>query len=165
MSTKNLLGCCVVAYDKLAFMLCFLAMALSPQKFREIVLQLLFSADFEVSSDGEMLPFMMSEFAVSKKGIREAQALKELVVAKFEEIDRHLQSLTTDYQLERIPRLEHAILRLGTYELLFSDLPPKVAIAEALRMARKYATDEAVAFVNAILDRVYKECTLKAISS
>lgn len=140
-------------------------MALSQQKFREVVLQLLFSADFDVSTDVEMLPFMMSEFAVSKKGIREAQSRKQEIVAKFPEIDERLIQSMKDYQLDRVPRLEHAILRLGTYELLFSDLPPKVAIAEALRLARKYATDEAVAFVNAVLDSIYKTCTMQVTSS
>lgn len=138
-------------------------MALSQEKFREIVLQLLFSADFEVTSDDEMLPFMMSQFAVSRKGIKEAMARKEEVFAKISEIDPLLTSAMTEYSLERVPRMEHAILRLGAYELLFTDLPPKVAIAEALRLARKYTTDEAVAFVNAILDKVYKTCT-KAVS-
>lgn len=146
-------------------MLCFAStMALSKEKFREIVLQLLFSADFDSSSDGEMLPFMMSQFAVSKKGIKEAQEYKEQVVVKLAEIDQMIATSMVDYKIDRVPRMEHAILRLGAYELLFTDLPPRIAIAEALRLARKYATDEAVAFVNAILDKIYKTCTLNTTS-
>lgn len=132
-------------------------MALSQQKFREIVLQLLFSADFEAASDAEMLPFMMHQFAVSKSGMRLALVRKGEIAEKFSEIDELLRNAVTNYSLERIPRLEHALLRLGTFELLYSDLHPKVAIAEALRLAHKYATDEAVSFVNAILDKLYFE--------
>ncbi len=138
-------------------------MAVSKQKFREIVLQLLFSDGFEGASDAEMLPFMMKQLAVSKSGIRKAQQKKQEIMEKLEEIDRCLANAMTSYRLERVPHLEHAVLRLGAYELLYTNLPYKISIAEALRLARKYATEEAVSFVNAILDKIHKTCTSKAI--
>jgi N utilization substance protein B len=135
-------------------------MAVSKQKFREIVLQLLFSADFAATSSEEMLPFMMKQFAISRSGIREAQANVASVLCHLCQIDDQIRATATEYRLERIPLLEKAILRLGIYELLHTDLPPKVVIAEGLRLARKYATDEAVSFVNAILDKIHKtKCT------
>ncbi len=140
-------------------------MALSKQKFREIVLQLLFSADFEATSQEEMLLFMMKQFAVSRSGMKGAQASAEQIVNCKEAIDAQIGEASTEYSLERIPRVEKAILRLGVYELLHTDLPPEVAIAEALRLCRKYATGEASRFIHAILDKVYKTCTLRAESS
>nr|NGX48373.1 hypothetical protein [Chlamydiota bacterium] len=61
------------------------------------------------------------------------------------------------YELERISRIERSILRLGLYELLYTDLPDKVAITEAIRLTRKFATAEGGAFVNALLDAIYKD--------
>ena len=89
--------------------------------------------------------------------IRVAKERVEAIWDLREELDECIQSRAKDYDLERIPRIEQAVLRLGLYELLHTDLPPKVAISEAVRLARKYATAESSAFVNALLDAVYKE--------
>ena len=62
-----------------------------------------------------------------------------------------------DYAFDRIPPVEKSILRLGVYELLHSDLSMQVIIAEAVRLARKFATKEGSTFVNAILDALQKE--------
>ena len=73
------------------------------------------------------------------------------------EIDAVIVTHSQAYDLERIPRVERNIVRLGIYELLFSpDVPRKVVIAEAMRLARKFATKEAASFVNALMDSVYK---------
>lgn len=74
-----------------------------------------------------------------------------------EELDKVIIEKAESYELERIPMIERTVLRLGVYELLHSDLPPKVVIAEAVRITRKYATAEGASFTNALLDRVYKE--------
>ena len=135
-----------------------LSMAPTPQKFREIVLQILYSSDFNASQDEDMGTFMKGEFALSNKSMRLAQERRDQVLAKKEEADALIEEFSSSYSLERIPRTERAILRLGIYELLFdTTIPPKVAIAEAIRLARKYATPEGGMFVNAVLDSLYKK--------
>lgn len=129
-------------------------MGLSQQKFREIVFQLVFSANQAGSEDEDMVPFMMHQFVMSKKAVRLAQERKALVVEKLPEIDARLKDTSLEYELERMGDVERNILRLGCYELLYSDVPPKVVIAEALRLSRKYASREAAGFVNAILDKL-----------
>jgi N utilization substance protein B len=72
-----------------------------------------------------------------------------------EEIDARLGASAEHYELARMAAVDRAILRLGAYELLHRpDVPPKVAIDEAIRIARKFSTAESGAFVNGILDRV-----------
>jgi N utilization substance protein B len=72
-----------------------------------------------------------------------------------EEIDGALAACAEHYDLSRMAAVDRAILRLGAYELLHrSDLPPKVAIDEAIRIAQKFSTAESGGFVNGILDRV-----------
>jgi N utilization substance protein B len=62
-----------------------------------------------------------------------------------------------EYELNRIPRVERNLLRLGAYEICYSDVPPKVAINEAVRLTKKFATDESGNFINAILDAIFKK--------
>src|SRR5690606_5705352 len=60
--------------------------------------------------------------------------------------------------LERIALVDRSILRLATYELLDEpDVPPKVAIDEAIELAKKYSTAQSGAFVNGVLDRIYRD--------
>lgn len=130
-------------------------MPISPQKFREIVLHLLYSDDF--GSCEEVAEMVMAQLAVTKKTVREAFEIKEKIVQKIGEIDGLVRKHSSSYDFERIPRIERNVIRLGVYELLHSpEVPPKVAIAEAIRLARKFATPEAATFVNAVLDSIYK---------
>ncbi len=68
------------------------------------------------------------------------------------------------YEFDRIPHVERAVLRLGIYELYFSnEVPPKVAISEAVRLAKKFATIESSRFINGILDALYKKKLINAV--
>lgn len=71
------------------------------------------------------------------------------------DIDRKLAVVVDNYSPERLDRVDRAILRLGTYELLFDDeVPAAVAINEAIELARAFGTTESPGFVNGVLDRV-----------
>lgn len=134
-----------------------LPMALPQQKFREIVFQILYSRGFDASEAEEMIPFMMHELKVTKRSMVDAHTRMDQVTAKQEEIDQIIRSVSQEYSFDRISRVEKTILRLGLFELLFdSTIPPKVAIAEAIRLCRKFGTPESAHFINAILDGVYK---------
>ena len=133
-------------------------MAPSPQKFREIVFQLLFSCAFAETDAEDVASFMMHEHAITKKVLYTALEERGRIEEKKEEIDRIITESSKMYAFERIGRTELAILRLGIYELLYAPaVPPKVAISEAIRLCRKFASPEGSAFVNAIMDKVKNE--------
>ena len=133
-------------------------MALPPQKFREIVLQLLYSQDFSPIESEESIPFMMHELKVTRRSMIEVHERIEKVLEKYSEIDPKIESSSVSYTFERISSVEKTILRLGVFEILFdSSIPAQVAIAEAIRLARKFGTPESANFVNAILDDIYKK--------
>lgn len=70
-------------------------------------------------------------------------------------IDAALAKIARHWDLKRMAAVDRAILRLGAYELLHTpDVPPKVALTEAIRLAKKYSTDESGAFVNGLLDKL-----------
>ncbi len=131
-------------------------MALPPQKFREIVFQILFSRDFSLSEPQEMVALLMKELKVTKKTMVEADARAHLVEQHLAELDEMITRFSTEYSFDRISRAEKSILRLGAFELLHdSSIPPKVAIAEAIRICRKFGSPESAKFINGLLDGIY----------
>lgn len=133
-------------------------MPLHPQKFREIVFQVLYSKDMaEVSEEG-LIRIFSKELAVTKKSIKLAIDRSHKIREKLPELDESIRQACVSYDFERIRSVERNILRLGVFEILLDDaIPPKVAISEAIRLANKFATPEAATFVNAVLDTIYKK--------
>src|SRR6478672_4557198 len=82
-----------------------------------------------------------------------AVELVEGVVANRPRIDELLSTYAEDWTLDRMPPVDLAILRLGTYELLWRDDVP-VAVGEAVDLAVSLSTDESPAFVNGLLARI-----------
>ena len=85
-----------------------------------------------------------------------AEQLVHGVTGNANRIDEILRGYTTDWPLERMPSVDRAILRLGTYELLWGggDVPAAVAIDEAVELAKSLSTDDSPRFVNGVLARV-----------
>lgn len=70
-------------------------------------------------------------------------------------IDQRLQSVTRNWDLRRMATVDRNVLRMATYELMFcTDVPPKVAINEAIELGKKFSTANSGGFVNGILDRI-----------
>jgi len=137
-------------------------MALPPQKFREIVFQLLYSQDFSPLDSEESIPFMMNELKVTRRVMLDVHAKINQILEKIEEIDGRIEASSTSYSFDRISKVEKTILRLGAFELLYDDtIPGKVVIAEGIRLSRKFGTPESAHFVNAILDEIYKGSSVK----
>jgi N utilization substance protein B len=135
--------------------------ALPPQKFREIVFLLLYSSDF--GSDHEVVEMVMASLCVSRKNVRLAEERQVLVMAQSARLDALIAAHANAYEFDRIPRVERAVLRLAMYELLEQQLPAAVVFAEAIRITRKFATQEAASFVNAVLAHFHTD--LKAQSA
>jgi len=72
--------------------------------------------------------------------------------------DELIASSTVKWELSRISSVDKSILRLAVYQLKFcSDIPPKVTINEAIELAKKFSTSQSPAFVNGVLDAVFKK--------
>ena len=77
------------------------------------------------------------------------------IIDKTEELDQMLESASKDWKLSRVGKAELAILRVGAYEIRFDDdIPEKVAINEALELAKKYCDGKAVSFINGVLNQL-----------
>lgn len=132
-------------------------MALPPQKFREMVFQLLYSDDIGFSEEKDIIEMIMNELKVTKKSALIGQERVIKIRQYLQKLDELIAKIVVSYEFERIQTVERNILRLGAYELLFDDeVPPIVAIAEAVRLAKKFGTPESAGFINAVLDSMYK---------
>ncbi len=84
-----------------------------------------------------------------------AARLVEGVAAHQARIDQVLGTYSQGWPLDRMPAVDRAVLRIGTYELLYSDdVPAPVAVAEAVRLATELSTEESPTFVNGLLGRI-----------
>jgi N utilization substance protein B len=80
------------------------------------------------------------------------------VVEHLGDIDRRIQTVSRNWRLERMSRVDRNVLRLAVGELCHAeDVPVKVAINEAVELAKRFGTTESPAFVNGILDRIAQE--------
>jgi transcription antitermination protein NusB len=130
------------------------------EKLREIVLQCL-HAQAGDAQDEELVTCLSGELKVAKSHIRQALEKAKRVSSEADVLDAVLKRVVTDYDLERIQAVERNILRLALYEVWHEpELPRKVVLAEALRLARKYATPEAAHFVHAVLDQLIAKAEL-----
>jgi N utilization substance protein B len=85
--------------------------------------------------------------------------LVDLILSKKEQIDATLAAVVENFSPERIDPVDRAILRLGTYEILHASTPPKVAMNEAIELAKRFGTTDSKRFVNGVLDKITKLMT------
>lgn len=128
----------------------------TPQKSREVTLQILFALDHGAEASS-VCALMQRELSLSKEEVKQALEKAESVLMTKEELDQKIEGLSEKYPLNRIAFLDRNILRLGVFELLSGLLPHKVVISEAIRLARKFSSPESGKFVNALLDAFMKK--------
>lgn len=86
-----------------------------------------------------------------------ARDTAESVAARASELDRRIDESTEGWPADRLGALERNVLRIGIHELERGEVPVEVAIDEAVRLAKRYSSDEAGKLVNGILGRIARE--------
>ncbi len=130
---------------------------------RSVVLQTIFEWDFNGKKSDMVLPTLernISEFAAGSTDAEYMKTLAEGVVKKQPDLDRIIEKAAPDWPLQKIANVDRNVLRIGLFELLFADrtqVPPKVAINEAIELAKSFGGDTSGKFVNGVLGAVYKE--------
>lgn len=130
---------------------------------RSVVLQTLFEWDStaaDASAAPEMLARNMAEFGGEDTDRGFMEELLKGVLAKQADLDLVITKAAPDWPLEKIAPVDRNILRIGLFELLFADraqVPAKVAINEAIELAKVFGGESSGRFVNGVLGAVYKE--------
>jgi len=130
---------------------------------RSVVLQSLFEWDFSSYTQKKALEALKrdsEEFAPGSNDTSYMEDLLKGVIKKKKELNTIIEKAAPDWPLEKISIVDRNVLRIGLFELLFGDraeVPPKVAINEAIELAKNFGGDASGKFVNGVLGAVYKE--------
>ena len=114
--------------------------------------------EWEMGGDGgEDTRLSLLEVKPDEKGIDNMNRLFEGVVAHSDEIDERLKRFLKGWTLDRLTRVDLAILRIAVYELMLNEQPESVVINEAVELANQYSTDKAGAFINGVLGNLWRD--------
>ncbi len=130
---------------------------------RSIVLQTLFEWDFNGNDNTKLKDIIsrnIAEFAPGLTDFSFMEGLLETIINKLETIDGIIIKSAPEWPLDRISPIDRNVLRMGLAELLFGDkreVPSRVAINEAIELAKSFGGENSGKFVNGVLGTVYKE--------
>ncbi len=123
---------------------------------RELALKVLFSLDYFKTNPEECFDLVCNNFDASEDIKPFSRELVLGVFSCLKEIDALIDKTSKNWRLERIGRVDRAILRLAIYEFLKrDDIPPKVSINEAVDLGKKFGGKDSGAFINGLLDKIY----------
>ncbi len=130
---------------------------------RSIVMQTLFEWDFAKKTTEDSKKILTRNVLEFAPGVSDTSFMDDLlsgVIQKQKDLDNIIKKAAPDWPIEKISIVDRNILRIGLCELLFADhdeVPPKVAINEAIELAKSFGGETSGKFVNGVLGAVYKE--------
>ena len=122
---------------------------------REYVLKALYAYEQGEQTREEIIQSILEDGGLDKRTLAFARSLFVAVTDNILKIDVYIRSLATNWEIDRIAVVDKNILRIAICEIQsMPDVPMKVAVNEAIEMAKKYSTYESASFVNGIMNRV-----------
>lgn len=132
---------------------------MSRKRSREVAMELLFQISINKDDVSEMIKNFKenTDYDINEIDMNYVERILNGVLNNIVNIDNTIEKYLISWKLNRVSRINLAILRLCTYEMLFeNDIPDKVSINEALELAKKYSDDKSVPFLNGVLDKIVK---------
>jgi N utilization substance protein B len=131
---------------------------------RIVALQSLYEYEFRISSDDksaaidEILSRNLERYKDEIEDTDFVHTLVSGVLEHQDDLDSKIRPLAPEWPLEQIARIDRNVLRLGLYELLYraAEVPPKVAINEAVELAKAFGSDNSSKFINGVLGTAYR---------
>jgi N utilization substance protein B len=120
---------------------------------REVALQVLFQDDLNPGLNPDKSDEFLCARLKAEELISFARSLVAGVRRNRAELDELLARTADNWSIERMAATDRNVLRLGAFEILYADTPDRVAINEAVELAKRYGTGHSAQFVNGILDR------------
>ncbi|MDF2608618.1 MAG: NusB antitermination factor [Lachnospiraceae bacterium] len=132
---------------------------MSRREIREHLFRMLFRRDFYAETElNEQIDFYFESLEEPKE--EDMQYLKmrfHLILDKIAEIDKTLEEISSGWKLNRMGKVDLTVMRIAIFEILFDDsIPNKVAVNEAVEIAKKFGGDSSGSFVNGVLAKLLK---------
>jgi len=122
---------------------------------RERALQALYQIDVAAEGIDDALGRFWKSFEPAEREVMDlADALVRGVARHRAAVDEAIERVSTHWRLDRMAKVDRNVLRLAVYELLETEVPPKVAINEAIELGKKFGSESSGAFVNGVLDKI-----------
>ena len=122
---------------------------------REVALQMLFQKDLNPDASPDSVRAQIQELLENNEQLsRFAWSLYAGTIESLTVIDKKIESVAANWTVSRMPPTDRNAIRLGAFELLFTDTPHPVVIDEALELAKSFGTAQSASFVNGILDKL-----------
>ena len=135
----------------------------SRRKGRILAFQALYSWDTRYSQTGdasipeELLDFSWTSSAPDEKMAAFSRLLISGTVENIKDVDKMIQEHLENWEINRLNRVDLALLRMSVYTLMFQDeMPPSIVIDEAIEISKEFGTDDSYRFVNGVLDSIRK---------
>ena len=134
----------------------------SRRKARILAFQALYAWEASRSSLDDLLKFAWLEASKVEQLEEDTAAFTRLIIAgtleNMEDIDARIKKHLSHWPFERLKKVDLAILRMGTYCLLFQDdIPAQITIDEAIEIAKEYGSEDSYKFINGVLDGIHKD--------
>ncbi len=123
---------------------------------RESVISLLYAKDIGNENIEKSLDEILEDKKIRNQQKEFACSLFEGVTTNLNELDTQIDKHLKEYKIDSVGNIERAILRLGAYEILNTDLDDAVVINESIELSKSLASDSAPKFINGVLDAVKK---------
>ncbi len=122
---------------------------------RELAMQVLFQMEVNRNDSNEAIELFCRHFRVPRDAKPFFLQLVEGVSEFQDEIDRLIESFSSNWKISRMSGVDRNIMRVAIYELLYcEDIPPKVSINEAIDIGKKFGTEDSGGFINGIMDSI-----------
>ena len=129
---------------------------------RELALKALYRNDICGTSSNADLAQFFEDFTADERARKFALRLVDGVRKEQETLDKHIAAALENWSIGRLSRVDHNILRLALYELLYvEDIPARVTIDEAIELAKAYGDQESGRFVNGVIDQIAGRLSLR----
>lgn len=130
---------------------------------RELTFRLIYSIEIQKSTNiEEQIDFYIESNNIEDKNAKEY--IRDVVLGietNIEDITKLIEKhLKSDWKIDRISKIDLSLLKLAIYEIKYKEIPYKVAINEAIELAKKYGEDNSKNFINGILASVVKELNI-----
>jgi N utilization substance protein B len=126
---------------------------------RELVIQFLYLTEMNEGETANQLESFWENNACKEEGVQAfAEDILNDIFDHKKEIDAKLEKYSDNWTLSRMTVIDRNLLRMAASELMYSKtVPPKVAIDEAVEIAKKFGSEDSPNFINGVLDRILKE--------
>lgn len=130
---------------------------------REVTFQLLYSIEVQKNLEEEDLDLFFEDIELDSQKVKREikEDINNIRKNKDEIIKQISNNLKSDWKLERISKVNIALLKLAIYEMLYKNVPYKVVINEVVELAKRYGEDASSSFINGVLATVVKENNLQ----